>query len=188
MEIEFKKIDLKLIEPNMGQIDGVPKNPRQWLSEELENLCDSIKETPELLDARGLIVVPNDDMFVVIGGNMRYAALMLMESKKAPCIVFYGLTADKIREIAIKDNASFGQFDAEALKSDDWGDIDMSGWGIDTGWMDMKMKDVERAKKADEKRTIEFSLEPDDYYAAVGVLRGFDSDNAVALKMALDLV
>lgn len=187
MNVEYKKIALKSLQPNAGQIAGVPKNPRDWMPEEIENLCDSIKETPELLDARGLIVVPNEGYFVVIGGNMRLAALSLMGAKNAPCIVLEGLPAEKIREIVIKDNSSFGQWDAEELKAE-WGDIDMSGWGIDTGWMDMKMNNIERQEKSEETRTLEFTLDPDDYYAAVGVLRGFDSDNTTALKMALDLV
>lgn len=187
MTTDYKLIPLEDLEHNTGQIDGVPKNPRQWTQDDLGKLVKSIRETPELLQARGLIVVPNGDKMVVVGGNMRLSALIKLRYKQAPCIVLNGLSTEKICEIVIKDNSSFGQWDAGELKLN-WGDIDLQGWGVDTGFVDMKICDIERNQANDESRTIEFTFEPDDYYAVVGVLRGYSDDNAIALKMALDLL
>ena len=72
--IEFKRIPLDLLDPNTGQIPGVPKNPRKWSRRELENLAASMRDTPELTEARGCIVAPWQGRFVVLGGNMRLAA------------------------------------------------------------------------------------------------------------------
>ena len=56
--IEFKRIPLDLLDPNTGQIPGVPKNPRKWSRRELENLAESMEDTPELTEARGCLVYP----------------------------------------------------------------------------------------------------------------------------------
>ena len=72
MQTKFK---LSRLAMNTGQIHGLPKNPRQWTATDVDRLACSIKETPELLDARPLIVVEHGNKFVVLGGNLRLAAL-----------------------------------------------------------------------------------------------------------------
>ena len=57
--MEFKKLPVSKLTMNTGQIEGVPANPRQWTQADLDRLAASIEETPELLDARGAIVVPH---------------------------------------------------------------------------------------------------------------------------------
>ena len=97
----------------------MPSNPRKWSEEELENLKKSIVETPELLEARGIIVVPNNEKYVVLGGNMRLAALRSLGWTDIPCIVLPENTpAEKLREIVIKDNGSFGEWDTSMLAAD----------------------------------------------------------------------
>ena len=65
--MEFKKLPVSKLTMNTGQIEGVPANPRQWTQADLDRLAASIEETPELLDARGAIVVPHKGKFVVLG-------------------------------------------------------------------------------------------------------------------------
>ena len=72
--IEFKRIALDQLDFNTGQIPDVPQNPRKWSRRELENLSASMRDTPELTEARGAIVYPFQGRFVVLGGNMRLAA------------------------------------------------------------------------------------------------------------------
>lgn len=79
--INFERISIALLDPNTGQIPGVPKNPRKWGRRELQNLADSMKDTPELTEARGCIVVPWQGRFVVLGGNMRLAAAAIKTPK-----------------------------------------------------------------------------------------------------------
>ena len=83
------------IQQNTGQIEGLPKNPRKWTSSDVDMLSRSINETPELVDARPLIVVPNGGKYVVIGGNMRLEAMKRLGWKKVPCHVFESLTIEK---------------------------------------------------------------------------------------------
>ena len=67
-------INLKKLVFNTGQIEGVPRNPRKWTKEDVTALAASIVESPELFEARPLLVVPRGDRYIVIGGNMRLAA------------------------------------------------------------------------------------------------------------------
>lgn len=129
--MEHRIIDISLLDPNEGQIDGLPSNPRKWSGDDLSRLEDSIRETPELLEARGIIVVPRDGRYVVLGGNMRLAAIRGLGRTEAPCIVLPENTpAEKLREIVIKDNGSFGEWDTTLLSSW-WSDLPLDEWGAD---------------------------------------------------------
>ena len=89
--IEYKQIALGYIERNEGQLPGVPRNPRQWTKKEVINLATSMSETPELVEARGLIVMPYQKVFVVLGGNMRLEAAKSLKWEK-----FTGRKADEM--------------------------------------------------------------------------------------------
>ena len=128
--MEFTTIALTQIEPNKGQIRGLAANPRTWSNVDVELLANSIRETPELLAARGLLVIPRGDSYVTIGGNMRLAALRQLGEEYAPCIVIpENTTTDKLRELSIKDNGSFGNWDIEKLQSE-WSNLPLSDWGV----------------------------------------------------------
>ena len=124
MNNKFKPIPIEQLELNEGQVDWLPRNPRQWTREQLDKLKASILETPLLLEARGLLVWgPYEGAYVVIGGNMRLAALRELEAAVAPCYVLpAGLSQEKVKEIAIKDNGTFGEWDMDLLM-DEWADF-----------------------------------------------------------------
>lgn len=128
---KWTNIPLSQLAMNEGQLKGLPRNPRQWTQEQLDRLKDSIRETPMLLEARGLLVFPSKkDRYVVIGGNMRLAALRELGDETAPCYVLPEDTSpEKVKEIAIKDNGSFGEWDADALM-EAWSDFDLDEFGV----------------------------------------------------------
>ena len=116
---------------NDGQVKGLPRNPREWTYDDVERLKASIKETPELLHARGLIVYEWKAVYVVIGGNLRYTALKALDYDKAHCYVLPSDTPiSKLKEIVIKDNGTFGDWDLNLLEAD-WSDTPFEEWGID---------------------------------------------------------
>lgn len=115
----YQRISIDLLDPNTGQIKGLPKNPRQWTDEDVADLAKSLRETPELYEARPLLVFPRGDRFVVLGGNMRLAAAKLNGDDDAPCWVYDKKTpAAKLKEIVAKDNSSFGSWDTAAWAQD----------------------------------------------------------------------
>ena len=148
---EYKKLRTDLLAENRGQIEGLPKNPRQWTRTELDALKKSIRETPELLDARGCIVVKDAERYVVLGGNMRLAACRELSMKEVPCYILpEGTPGEKLKEIVIKDNGSFGAWDFDML-ANEWSDMDLEGWGvpIPPEWQDSIKEAEEKAKEDD---------------------------------------
>lgn len=128
--MKFKEISLNLLELNVGQIEGLPGNPRKISAEKLELLKKDIQDYPELLEMRGLIVYPHNEKFVLIGGNMRYRAMLELGYDTAPCIVVSkDASVEKLKAYTILDNAPFGEWDWEAL-SNDWDEASLIDWGL----------------------------------------------------------
>lgn len=126
---ETQMIKISSLMPNRGQIDSLPQNPRKWEPEDIDILSRSIEETPELFMARPLIIVPKGKKYIVLGGNMRLEAAKRLGLEECPCIVFKGLQTDKMREIVLKDNSSFGDWDTDEL-ANKWDDLPLSDWGV----------------------------------------------------------
>ena len=124
-------IPIKLLQENNGQLDGVPKNPRLINKKRFQQLCESIKEDPELMSLRPLIVYPVKDKYVVIDGNMRLKALKSMSYTTAPCEVLKtGTTPEQMKRYIAKTNSTFGDWDMDML-ANEW-DLDLlDAWGVD---------------------------------------------------------
>ena len=128
--METRRIKLTDLVLNEGQIAGLPTNPRQWTKTELDKLKKSLKETPELLEARGILVYPWEGKYLVLGGNMRLSALKSLKAEDAPCVIFPEDTPiDKLKEVVIKDNGSFGEWDFDSL-ANEWSDLPLMDWGV----------------------------------------------------------
>ena len=128
--MEIQRLKIKDLAQNKGQIPGLPTNPRQWTREEIDKIARSLKETPELFEARPIIVTPWEGKFIILGGNLRFAGCKANKDKDAPCIVIpEGTPVDKMKEIVIKDNGSFGAWDYDAL-ANLWDDLPLTAWGV----------------------------------------------------------
>lgn len=139
--METRRIKLTDLVLNEGQIAGLPTNPRQWTKTELDKLKKSLKETPELLEARGILVYPWEGKYLVLGGNMRLSALKSLKAEDAPCVIFPEDTPiDKLKEVVIKDNGSFGEWDFDQL-ANEWSDLPLTDWGVPV-WETDEAKDV----------------------------------------------
>jgi DNA modification methylase len=121
---------------NDGQIEGLPKNPRQIRDHRYEKLKKSIEDAPEMLQLRELLVFPHGGKFVIIGGNMRYRACKELGYKELPCKVLDAETpVEKLRQYAIKDNENFGEYDWDIV-ANEWDTAEMEDWGVElpTDW------------------------------------------------------
>lgn len=127
------RLPLWRLRGNTGQIQGVPANPRRWSATQLDSLRQSLRDTPELLAARALLVVPHGEQAVVIGGNMRLAAAKADGYEDLPCIVLPADTPPaKLKEIVLKDNGTFGEWNLPALL-EDYPEFDLAACGIAVG-------------------------------------------------------
>ena len=103
-----------------------PNNPRTIDYFKLEELKRSIKEFPEMLDIRPIVL--NKDN-VIIGGNMRFKAAKELGLKEIECEIL----DDERREMEfmVKDNLSYGEWNWTQL-SDDYKGSELIDWGLET--------------------------------------------------------
>lgn len=112
----------------IGQIRLNDDNPRIIRDDKFFKLVESIKSFPEMLEKRPIIV--NAEM-VVLGGNMRLRACKEAGLKTVWIDIADGWTEDQQREFTIKDNASFGEWDWDALSNGEWPEDKLTDWGLD---------------------------------------------------------
>jgi len=103
-----------------------PNNPRLIKDDKFKKLVQSIKDFPEMLNIRPIVV--NQDM-IILGGNMRYKACKEAGLKEVPVIIT-DLSEEKQREFLIKDNTSGGEWDWEVL-ANEWDAEKLEEWGLD---------------------------------------------------------
>jgi hypothetical protein len=103
-----------------------PNNPRIIKDDKFKKLVQSIKDFPEMLDIRPIVVNKEG---IILGGNMRYKACIEAGIKEPPHVVV-DLTEDQQKEFLIKDNVSGGEWDWEALTSE-WNVEQLDSWGLD---------------------------------------------------------
>jgi hypothetical protein len=115
----------------ISEIKLNPNNPRLIKDDKFTKLVQSIKEFPEMLDIRPIVV--NSDM-VILGGNMRFKACKEAGLKEIPVIVADNLTEQQQKEFLIKDNVSGGEWDWDML-ANEWDAELLNEWGLDV-WQD----------------------------------------------------
>jgi len=141
MNIEKLKIgDLKLNK----------KNPRVIKDDKYQKLIQSIKDFPEMLDIRPIVI---DEDNVVLGGNMRLKACMEAGLSEVPVIRFFSKDEKKKQEFLIKDNIHYGEWDwmliNETKSLDGWG-MDTPNWILDTDDGDEFFDFLDKDEKKDE--------------------------------------
>ncbi|MDI9863970.1 ParB/RepB/Spo0J family partition protein [Flectobacillus sp. DC10W] len=149
-------IPISKLESNTGQIKGLPQNPRFIKDERFKALVKSLKDDPEMLELRELLVFPHGPKFVIIGGNMRYRAAIEIGLSELPCKVLSPNTpAEKLRSYTIKDNVSFGQNDFDIL-ANEWDNLELLDFGMEV-WDDPSLEveeEKEESKKSISKKLI----------------------------------
>ena len=103
-----------------------PNNPRIIKDDKFKKLVQSIKDFPEMLDIRPIVVNKEG---IILGGNMRFKACIEAGIKEPPHVVV-DLTDEQQKEFLIKDNVSGGEWDWEALTSE-WNVEQLDSWGLD---------------------------------------------------------
>lgn len=158
-------INIMCLELNEGQIVGIPKNPRYLKGEEHDKLKKSLKDSPELLQYKPLMVYAIEDgKFVVICGNMRLRICQELHNEGVeafealPCFVLNkDVPIAKIKEYAIKDNVQAGNWDWDELANGDWEVEDLQDWGVDCSFL-TESEDVDNLEKK-EKEEKDYSDE-----------------------------
>lgn len=116
----IKKVNIAAIKPN-------EENPRFITDAKFKKLVKSIKEFPEMLETRPLVV---DEDMIVLGGNMRLKALKSAGVFEVPVHQVKGWTQEQKKEFIIKDNLGYGEWDWDII-ANNWDIQVLSDWGMD---------------------------------------------------------
>jgi len=132
----------------IGQIKENARNPRKISKEAYEKLLNSIREFPEMLELRPLVIDGDNE---VIGGNMRLKALKELGYKEVPVILADKLTDEQKKRFVVVDNLPFGEWDYDILGVD-YGMDELESYGFDKTSLyfgvdeDLADMDVENSK------------------------------------------
>lgn len=130
MKIEVVKID---------SIKLNKKNPRVIKDEKFKKLVESIKNFPEMLNIRPIVV---NKKGVIIGGNHRYLACKEAGKKEVPIIRALKLTKEQESEFMAKDNINAADWDFEKL-GEEFKFQDLEAWGLETFGFDPEFNEEE---------------------------------------------
>lgn len=122
----------------VSEVKENKNNPRLIKDDKFAKLVKSIKEFPEMLKLRPIVV--NDEM-TVLGGNMRLKACKEAGLKEVPIIKASELTEEQQKEFIIKDNVGFGEWDWEII-ANDWDADQLTDWGLDIPGFDLNIDEL----------------------------------------------
>ncbi|MBC8306637.1 MAG: ParB N-terminal domain-containing protein [Pelagibacterales bacterium] len=148
-------VDINKIKPNSN-------NPRVIKDYKFQQLVKSVKEFPEMLKLRPIVV--NKEM-VVLGGNMRLKACQEAGLKEVPITIADKLTQDQEKEFIVKDNVGFGKWDWDVL-ANEWESDKLNDWGMDVWTEDVNLDDFfedDESKPKEEKQKIILEYSDEDF-------------------------
>lgn len=109
----------------ISQVKTNQDNPRLIKDFKFEKLVKSIKDFPDMLEKRPIVV---DENMIVLGGNMRLKACQAAGLTEVWIDVAEGWTDEQKKEFVVKDNLGYGEWDWDILANeyetellDDWG-------------------------------------------------------------------
>ena len=111
----------------ISKVKGNPSNPRIIKNDKFKKLVKSIKEFPEMLKLRPIVV---DEDFMVLGGNMRLKASKEAGLSEVWIDIAEGLTEEQKKEFIVKDNVGFGEWEWDIL-ANEWDSVQLADWGLD---------------------------------------------------------
>lgn len=117
---------MKSIKVKISAIKNNPDNPRLIKDDNFKKLVQSIKDFPEMMEIRPIVV---NKKMIILGGNMRFRAAQEAGLKTIPIIVV-NLSKDREREFIVKDNISGGDWDWDEL-ANSWDTVKLEEWGLD---------------------------------------------------------
>jgi len=129
---------MKAEKVKISQVKTNPNNPRLIKDHKFKKLVKSIKEFPEMLEIRPIVV---DKDNIVLGGNMRLRACQEAGLKEVYILKASQLTEKQQREFIIKDNVGFGEWDWDDL-ANEWDAEELEDWGLDLPGFDLNADEL----------------------------------------------
>jgi hypothetical protein len=115
-----QKVSIKEVIPNKS-------NPRIIRDSKFVKLVQSIKDFPQMLEIRPIVVDENN---IILGGNMRFKACIEAGLKEVFIIKANDLTEEQKHEFIVKDNVGFGEWDWDII-ANEFDTEKLEDWGLD---------------------------------------------------------
>ena len=153
-------IKAKIEKVSISSITENAANPRTINKHKFQKLVNSVKQFPEMLSLRPIVV--NKDN-VILGGNMRYKACKELGLKEVYIIQAADLDDKQAQEFIIKDNVGFGEWDWDIL-ANDWDTDLLEDWGLELN-IDDAIDDLEEDDDIELPQSVQ--LEPPKEYILI---------------------
>lgn len=132
-----------------------PDNPRFIKDYKFKKLVNSLKEFPEMLGKRPIVV---DENYMVLGGNMRLKACREAGLDKVWVDVAIGWTDEQKKEFIVKDNLSYGEWDWEVL-ANEYDVLKLDQYGLDLNpAIFQQEEDTETIKGATDEKFNDYTI------------------------------
>jgi ParB-like chromosome segregation protein Spo0J len=149
-----KQLKINEVKPNES-------NPRIIKDDRFQKLIKSIKDFPEMLELRPIVV---DENMIVLGGNMRLKASKEAGLKTVWVEIATGLSEEQKKEFIVKDNVGFGDWEWDML-ANEWDSVQLSDWGLNvwTNQDDMFQNEIDDIEEiTDFTEAVNFSVRCDN--------------------------
>lgn len=141
LKVVVKEIPIGQLSENTGQIPDVPRNPRKITKEKFDDLCESIRRSPEMKVLDEIRVYPFNGRYVVISGNHRYKAYKKLGWENVLCKVLPENTPkEKLREYVMKENMHYAENDNAMLGL--WDIKELADWRVPVKLQIKKQREV----------------------------------------------
>ena len=134
----IEKLSIKDLRNNVGQLQdlGVPANPRRIDKHAYNKLKTSLFEK-DLNEIKELLVIPHNDTYVTLSGNMRLKAYKELDYKHIKCkVIDPNVDKQTLQKVIIIENTNYGSFD-ESMLANEWEPELLDAWGYDLPELDM---------------------------------------------------
>jgi len=145
---------------NIQEVKNNEDNPRFIKDNKFKKLVKSIKEFPEMLKLRPIVV--NSDM-VVLGGNMRLKACKEAGLKEVWVLKAENLTEKQQKEFIVKDNVGFGEWNWDAL-ANEWDRQELGDWGLEVVLTDEDIEEMNNPENIDTENIFATELDRNSNY------------------------
>ena len=112
---------------DINKVFSNTNNPRIIKDYKFKQLVKSIKEFPEMLEKRPIVV---DEDMIVLGGNMRLKACKEAGLKEVHIDIAKDWSDVQKEQFIIKDNVGFGEWDWDLL-ANEWDSQQLEDWGLE---------------------------------------------------------
>lgn len=159
---------MQITKVKIGDIRINPDNPRIIKDYKFKKLVKSIKEFPEMLEIRPIVV---NDENVILGGNMRYKACQDANIDEVYIIKAKDLSEEQQKEFLIKDNSGFGEWDWDIL-ANNWDQDKLGEWGLDVPYTDDDVQEMNNPMNEQSEKPFATELDTQSNY----LILKFDTD------------